>query len=225
MSEAHAHHAPPHQAGNSDVYVCPMHPEIQQATAGRCSECGMRLVPAKTQVGHHSPQQENGEMVSLWKQYQPLIVIIGVIALATVVLALRDLLEGTFRWPVAMTHFMAGFFLVFAGFKLLDLRGFAEGYSTYDLLARKVPSYGSVYPFVELLLGLSYLVQFHLPLTNAVTLIVMAFSGVGVALKVAKRERFQCVCLGTVFKVPLTTVTLVEDFGMALMALGGLLAR
>ena len=26
------------------VYYCPMHPEVQQAQAGKCSKCGMDLV-------------------------------------------------------------------------------------------------------------------------------------------------------------------------------------
>jgi hypothetical protein len=47
----------------------------------------------------------------------------------------------------------------------------------------------------------------------------MLFSGLGVAIKLAKKEKFQCACLGTFLKVPLTKVTLVEDFGMALLAL------
>ena len=29
------------------MYVCPMHPEVQQENPGRCPECGMNLVPAK----------------------------------------------------------------------------------------------------------------------------------------------------------------------------------
>ena len=48
--------------------------------------------------------------------------------------------------------------------------------------------------------------------------VVMGFSGIGVAVKLAKREPFQCVCLGTLLKVPLTSVTLIEDFGMAILA-------
>ena len=50
-------------------------------------------------------------------------------------------------------------------------------------------------------------------------LIIMTFSGIGVAIKIAKKERFQCACLGTFLKVPLTKITLVEDFGMAILAL------
>jgi hypothetical protein len=50
-------------------------------------------------------------------------------------------------------------------------------------------------------------------------LVVMAFSGTGVLIKLLKGEEVKCVCLGTVLKVPLTNITLVEDFGMAILAL------
>jgi hypothetical protein len=114
---------------------------------------------------------------------------------------------------------MIGFFIVFAGFKLIDLKGFAEGYSTYDLLARKVFAYGYVYPFIELSFGLAMiLIPTSVPLLLT-ELAIMGFSGVGVAIKLMKKEQFQCVCLGTFLKVPLTKVTVVEDFGMAALPL------
>jgi heavy metal-binding protein/methylamine utilization protein MauE len=210
--------------GSSDMttYRCPMHPDVRSDEPGRCPTCGMRLVPEDQIPAGSHPQKEQTRTTSDIRQYRPLIVIIGLIALATLALALRDAQRGEVQWQNVMTTFMAGFFLVFAGFKLLDLKGFADGYATYDLLARRMGAYGYAYPFIELLLGLAYLVQFRLPITNIITVVVMTFSGLGVALKVAKREPFTCVCLGTVFKVPLTTVTLVEDFGMALMALAAL---
>lgn len=46
--------------------------------------------------------------------------------------------------------FMGVFFLVFGLFKLLDLRGFAMSYIGYDIIAKKVPSYAYVYPFLEI---------------------------------------------------------------------------
>jgi hypothetical protein len=48
---------------------------------------------------------------------------------------------------------------------------------------------------------------------------VMGFSGIGVAIKLTRGEQFQCACLGTALNVPLTSVTLIEDFGMAALAL------
>ena len=48
---------------------------------------------------------------------------------------------------------------------------------------------------------------------------VMSFSGLGVTIKLMKKEIFQCACLGTFLKVPLTKVTVIEDFGMVALAL------
>jgi len=114
---------------------------------------------------------------------------------------------------------MTGFFLVFAGFKLMDLNGFAEGYSTYDLSAQKWFGYGYVYPFIELGFGLLMLSGFHSAWLLWTEFALMTFSGLGVAIKIARREPFMCACLGTFLKVPLTYVTLIEDFGMAGLAL------
>lgn len=160
-----------------------------------------------------------------WTAYVPLITVFVLLLLAVLVLAARDAAAGTVSPESSIVRFMAGFFLVFAGFKLMDLRGFAEGYSTYDLLASRLPAYGYVYPFLELGFGLAMLFGYHeAPLLWA-EVGVMGFSGVGVALKLAKREPFQCACLGTFLKVPLTKVTLVEDFGMAALALVLLVLR
>jgi hypothetical protein len=161
---------------------------------------------------------------SFFAAYRPLLIIVGLIILPVAALALRDASAGMFAWESALTRFMAGFFLVFSGLKLLDVRGFAKGYAKYDLLAAAVPAYGLVYPFLELLLGLAYLTGFRPDAANAATLILMTFSGIGVARKLLKRERFQCACLGTFINVPLTKITLVEDFGMAAMSAWMLLA-
>jgi hypothetical protein len=124
----------------------------------------------------------------------------------------------------AMGHFMAGFFLVFSFFKLLDLRAFATAYATYDVIARRWPRYGYAYPFIELALGVAYLVNFLPVLTNVATLLVMAVSSVGVVRSLMQRKQIQCACLGTVFNLPMTYVTVVEDLLMVAMAAVMLLA-
>ena len=124
----------------------------------------------------------------------------------------------------AMGNFMAGFFLVFSFFKLLDLRAFATAYATYDVIARRWPRYGYAYPFIELALGVAYLVNFLQMLTNAVPLVVMAVSSVGVVRSLMQRKQIQCACLGTVFNLPMTYVTVVEDLPMVAMAAAMLLA-
>ncbi len=149
--------------------------------------------------------------------FTPIYLIFGYVA---GVATLTQLRSGGFDAMAWMGHFMAGFFLVFSFFKLLNVRGFAEGYRTYDVVAKRVPAYGLVYPFIELTLGIAYLVAPMSILTNATTLVVMGVSSIGVIQQVLKNSPFQCACLGTIFKLPLSKVTLVEDLLMVAMSAG-----
>lgn len=117
-----------------------------------------------------------------------------------------------------MTTFMAGFFLIFSAFKFLNLSGFADAYSTYDLLAARSRKYALAYPFIELALGLAYLWHIAPTLTNVATLILMVFSSFGVLKALQQKRTIQCACLGTALNLPMTTLTLVEDLLMAAMA-------
>jgi hypothetical protein len=167
---------------------------------------------------HHSVN-DRGLGVLTWKSYIPLIAIISVIILTTIALSIHDAQLGILSAQRTISYFMIGFFLTFATFKLMDLKGFKEGYETYDLLAQKIPWYGYLYPFIELFFGLAMIITPFSKGLLIAELIVMALSGLGVAIKIAKREEFLCACLGTFLKVPLTKVSLIEDFGMAALAL------
>jgi copper chaperone CopZ len=118
-----------------------------------------------------------------------------------------------------MNHFMAGFFIVFSFFKLLNLRAFADSYAMYDIIAKKIPVYGYIYPFIELLLGIAFLTAFNPLLTNIITLIIMGISSIGVIESVINKKKIQCACLGTVFNLPMSSITIVEDLLMVGMSL------
>jgi copper chaperone CopZ len=163
---------------------------------------------------------------SWFKTYFPLLLILAFILGASVLVQLglqvqnSAFLTGSLAVSLSetMRYFMAGFFLVFAFFKLLDLRAFANVYQSYDLLSAKWPAWGLIYPFVELGLGAAYLANLLPTLTNALTLVVMGFSALGVIRAVLNKSQIQCACLGTVFKLPMSTVTIIEDLGMVVMA-------
>jgi hypothetical protein len=108
--------------------------------------------------------------------------------------------------------------VIFSMFKLFDLRGFADGFQMYDLLAKPFRSYAYVYPFIELSLGLGYLAAWNLPVVYGATIAVMLFGALGVVRALRKGLDLHCACMGTVLKVPLSTVALTEDLGMAAMA-------
>ncbi|WP_439632299.1 heavy-metal-associated domain-containing protein [Gemmata sp.] len=147
--------------------------------------------------------------------YYPIILLFGFLVLGT---GLLEAQAGAFEWPRAMARFMGGFFLTFAFFKLLDVRGFADAYAGYDVIAARWRAYGYAYPFIELLLGAAYLSGFRPTITNAVTLVVMSVGTVGVVRTLLARRKIRCACLGAVFNLPMSYVTLAEDGLMAAMA-------
>lgn len=155
------------------------------------------------------------EKLNWLSTYKPLLLVFFYILLVSLAV---EFTSSEFLLHRFMPHFMAGFFLVFSFFKLLDIRGFASSYSMYDLLAHRVYNYGFVYPFIELGLGIAYLINFKPMLTNTITLIVMGFSSIGVILAVKNKQKIKCACLGTGFNLPMTTVTIIEDLLMVAMA-------
>lgn len=173
-------------------------------------------MPAPT-VHSPDPVDERG----FFETYKPILLVFGYV-LATTLLV--ELANGDFDWMRWMRYFMAGFFLVFSFFKMLDVPAFAISYSSYDVLARRWLSWGYAYPFIELALGILFLLDFQPILTNWLTLGVMGISTIGVANSLLKKRRFQCACLGAVFNLPMSHITLVEDLLMVGMAAVGLYA-
>ncbi|MBX9675039.1 MAG: heavy-metal-associated domain-containing protein [Methylotenera sp.] len=171
--------------------------------------------PIKTAANAQDLTNKNTEKFSWLSTYKPLIIVFFYILLVTLAV---EFTYGEFSLHRFMPNFMAGFFLVFSFFKLLDLAGFASSYAMYDLLAKRVYSYGFVYPFIELGLGIAYLVNFKPMVTNAITLAVMLFSSIGVILAVMNEQKIKCACLGSGFNLPMTTVTIIEDLLMVAMA-------
>ncbi|MFY7963829.1 MAG: heavy-metal-associated domain-containing protein [Chitinophagaceae bacterium] len=117
-----------------------------------------------------------------------------------------------------MQYFMAGFFLVFSFFKMLNLKGFADSYKMYDVVAKQVPVWAYLYPFIELALGIAYTINLNPFITNVITLVVMNISIIGVLKSVLYKEKIQCACLGAVFNLPMSTVTIIEDALMIAMS-------
>lgn len=166
-------------------------------------------------AGHHAVSNSSVSQESGAVTYKPLIIILAYL-LGFVLLS--QVTAGEWNWNDMMSKFMGGFFIVFSFFKILDVKGFAYSYSSYDIIAKKWIGYGFVYPFIELGLGIAYLMEFNMLITNAVTLVVMGISTIGVLQSVMRKSKIQCACLGTVFNLPMSTVTLVEDGLMVLMA-------
>ena len=145
----------------------------------------------------------------------PLFLIVGYIFAVTLLIAWSN---SHWSMDSMMRHFMAGFFLVFSFFKFLDAPGFASAFKMYDPLAKAIPGWSWIYPYVELLLGVAYMMSWQPLATNVTTLVLMSVGGVGVLQSLLQKRTIRCACLGTALNLPMTKVTLVENGTMAAMA-------
>jgi hypothetical protein len=118
-----------------------------------------------------------------------------------------------------LESFMGVFFIQFASFKLAQLKEFAYGFQSYDLLAKRSLKYSYFYPFMQFGFGVLYIAGAGSLYLDVAVLVVSLVSGAGVLNSLIKKQKVHCVCLGNVIKLPLSTISFVEDFGMAAMAI------
>ena len=183
----------------------PLH-ELQKALGGEGSKY-------KISTAHHN---ETTELAKSWiNTYKPVFLIFGYILAVTLLVQLAN---PPFSWMHWMNHFMAGFFLVFSFFKLLNLQGFAESYAMYDIVAKQWKAWGYVYAFAELGLGIAFLTGFNQFFTNSTTLLLMSVSLIGVLQSVLNKRKIKCACLGDVFNLPMSNITIIEDVLMISMS-------
>lgn len=161
-----------------------------------------------------SPEVEERPSFSI-ATYRPLLLVIAYVAAFSVVMCWAS---GAWTASTLMRYFMGGFFLGFAFFKLLDVPAFADAFSTYDVVAKRFRTYAIVYPFIELGLGAAYVLGLQPLLVNSVTALVMGVGLVGVAAAVLRKRAIKCACLGAVFNLPMSAVTVVENSVMVAMA-------
>ena len=148
------------------------------------------------------------------QQLKPLILILFYITTASVLLNYQN-------WDrnEIMLDFMGLFYIIFSFFKLLDLKGFSESFKMYDPLASRVPIYGWIYPFIEVVLGLMFLMHFGVKTALVITLIVLGVTTIGVIKSLLDKKSIRCACLGTALKLPMTEATFIENAVMIVMAI------
>ena len=153
------------------------------------------------------------EEKSKLQQLKPLLLIIFYIATASVLLNYKG-----WSWSAFMLDFIGLFYIVFSFFKMLDLKGFPESFKMYDPLAKRVPAYGWIYPFIETALGLMFLMRFKVEIALIITFVILGITTVGVTKTLLDKKSIRCACLGTALKLPMTEATFIENAIMIVMA-------
>jgi copper chaperone CopZ len=150
-----------------------------------------------------------------FKKLTPLLIIFACLILGTLFISHhKDL-----NLERSMQIFMGLFFIVFSFFKFLDYKGFPDSFKRYDPLAKRIPGYARIYPFIETFLGIAYLAELQLPLVLLITLVILSFTTFGIFRTLIKKSEIECACLGTAIKLPMTEATLIENGVMLTMSI------
>ena len=160
-----------------------------------------------------SKEEPKAIQPSKLNQLRPLLLIFAYLFAASILLNYEDWNTGE-----AMLDFMGLFYIVFSFFKFLDLKGFPESFRMYDPLANALPAYGWVYPFLELALGLMFLMRFQVQTALIVTILILGITTIGVTKTLLDKKAIRCACLGTALKLPMTEATFIENAIMLVMA-------
>jgi len=171
-------------------------------------------LPPKYKVTRTANSQNNETIkVSKIKQLKPLFIILAYISITSLLLNFKN-------WDStnAMLDFMGLFYIIFSFFKILDIKGFSISFRMYDPLAKKVPLYGIIYPFIEILLGIMFLTRIEVELAIILTIIVLGITTIGVTQTLLNKKSISCACLGTTLKLPMTEATFIENALMIIMA-------
>ncbi|MDV7187731.1 cation transporter [Lutibacter sp. TH_r2] len=165
---------------------------------------------ASSSISSKSLEEEKSKL----QQLKPLLLIIFYIATASVLLHYKN-----WSWSEFMLDFMGLFYIVFSFFKMLDLKGFPDSFRMYDPLAKRIPIYGWIYPFIETALGLMFLMRFEVNIALIITLVVLGITTIGVTKTLLDKKSIRCACLGTALKLPMTEATFIENAIMIVMAI------
>ena len=166
----------------------------------------------------NEPTSEVIKDESKLKQLKPLLLIFTYISIASIFMNYKN-----WNSSEAMLDFMGLFYIVFSFFKMLDLKGFPESFKMYDPLAKRLPLYGWIYPFIETGLGLMLLLRYEIKIALIITLFILGTTTVGVIKTLANKKSIRCACLGTALKLPMTEATLIENLIMIIMAVSMLI--
>ena len=172
-------------------------------------------LPPKYKITRKESIQDNDTIkVSKVKQLKPLFIILTYISITSLLLNFKN-----WNSTEAMLDFMGLFYIIFSFFKILDIRGFSMSFRMYDPLAIKVPLYGSIYPFIEIFLGVMLLMRIEVKVALILTIMILSITTIGVTKTLINKTKINCACLGTTLKLPMTEATFIENAIMLIMAI------
>ena len=115
--------------------------------------------------------------------------------------------------------FMGISICILAMLKLMDIEAFGKSFEKYDLISTRFNTWKYIYPFCELLIGISFLISSPPSLIIFIALI-LGITGMVSVFKAVYLDKLKlnCACIGGYTKTPLGIISFIENLLMAIMS-------
>ena len=173
-----------------------------------------RALPPKYIITDKNNSEKSLNEEKKLKQLKPLFLILTYITITSILINYNKWDSGN-----AMLDFMGLFFIIFSFFKILDVAGFKNSFKMYDPIAKIIPIYGWIYPFIEIILGIMFLMRLKINIALIITLLILGITSIGVLETLLNKKKIKCACLGSTLNLPMTEATLIENIIMIFMAI------
>ena len=141
------------------------------------------------------------------KSFTPLIAVFGTSFLITITL------NKNFQ------DFMGISICLLAMLKIMDIEAFGISFKKYDLISYRFKKWIYIYPFCELLIGISFLLSAP-PSTVILIAFILGIIGMASVFKAVYLDKLKlnCACVGGYAKTPLGIISFIENLLMAIMS-------
>tara|TARA_B100000073_G_scaffold52186_1_gene38445 strand:+ start:370 stop:822 length:453 start_codon:yes stop_codon:yes gene_type:complete len=141
------------------------------------------------------------------KSFTPLITVFGTSFLITITL------NKNFQ------DFMGISICLLAMLKIMDIEAFGISFKKYDLISYRFKKWIYIYPFCELLIGISFLLTAP-PSSVVLIAFILGIIGMASVFKAVYLDKLKlnCACVGGYAKTPLGIISFIENLLMAIMS-------
>ena len=141
------------------------------------------------------------------KSFTPLIAVFGTSFLITITLIKN------------FQVFMGISICLLAMLKRMDIEAFGKSFEKYDLISTRFNTWIYIYPFCELLIGISFLISSPPSLIIFIALI-LGITGMVSVFKAVYLDKLKlnCACIGGYAKTQLGIISFIENLLMAIMS-------
>ena len=145
-----------------------------------------------------------------WKDYLP----VFYVYIFSFLITLNLTFYYTLVLRPSILYFLGFFSFIFAVLKIINLKGFVESFSEYDFISKKIIYYAYAFPFLELFFGLTFILLYENTVLTALCFIFYFLNLISVVRALFKKKSFVCACLGGLFNIPLSYISLLENITM-----------